>query len=133
MQEVQAVAGVGLLGDRYAFGTGSWNKTTGVGKRQVTLMNDKFIQGSTFGPQHTRRNIITRDIELMWLIGREFTIGAARFRGVKYCDPCQRPSKLSAIEDFTGTFQDSGGLIAEVLDGGLIKVGDAIIPPPRGY
>ncbi len=93
-----------------------------------------FIEGSGFTPEETRRNIVTRDVELMWLIGREFQIGEARFRGLKYCDPCQRPSKLSGkFVDFTRSFHDRGGLISEVIVSGLIRRGDAIIPPHRGY
>ncbi len=70
----------------------------------------------------------------MWLIGREFQIGMARFRGVKYCDPCTRPNKLSGRKmNFKETFFDRGGLIAEVVEGGIIKIGDPVIPPPKNY
>lgn len=134
--QVTALKGCGLVGDRYCLGEGSWNKKKGLGNRQVTFINRRFIARTPFKPEHTRRNIVTEGVELMWLIGQEFqigTIGAARFRGVKYCDPCMRPSKLSGIEDFAQTFQDTGGLIAEVLESGLINVGDHILPPPKKY
>ena len=57
------------------------------GRRQVTLINERYVIGSGFMFHETRRNIVTRDTELMYLIGKEFMIGAALMRGVKYCDP----------------------------------------------
>src|SRR6266568_1638623 len=93
VQNIQAIMGQGLEGDRYAVGAGSFNKGR-VGSRQVTLINGLFFKGSGFSLADSRRNIVTMDIELMWLVGREFQIATARFRGVKYCDPCERPSAL---------------------------------------
>lgn len=133
VEAVEAVAGAGLRGDRYCTGQGSFNKGK-PGNRQVTLINARFFPGRSFTYLETRRNIVTDGVELMWLIGREFEIGNARMRGVKYCDPCNRPSKLAGkSESFMENFSDCGGLMAEVLGDGLIRVGDAIIPPPRGY
>jgi MOSC domain-containing protein YiiM len=134
VDEVEAVAGAGLKGDRYATGEGSFNKKTGIVNRQVTLINHIFFAGSDFEYHESRRNIVTEGVELMWLIGREFQIGGARFCGVKYCDPCQRPSKLAGKEQsFMGAFFDRGGIVAQVLEGGIIRVNDSVIPPDKGY
>lgn len=134
MEEVYAMVGKGLLGDRYAAGAGSFNKKIGIGTRQVTLMNARFFEGSGFEYRESRRNIFVRDIELMWLIGREFQIGTARMRGLKYCDPCMQPSKLAnkAIS-FKDIFEDAGGLMTEVIKSGIIGIGDMVIPPPKSY
>ncbi len=131
--EVEAMAGQGLKGDRYATGEGSFNKgKTGV--RQATLMNSIFFEGSGFEFTDSRRNLFVEGVELMWLIGREFKIGTARFLGVKYCDPCNRPSNLTGnSRSFKKAFFDRGGLIAEIIDGGEIKVGDSVIPLPKDY
>ncbi|PCI29216.1 hypothetical protein COB55_02625 [Candidatus Wolfebacteria bacterium] len=133
VNEVEAIAGAGLAGDRYATGEGSFNRNA-VGNRQVTLINGIFFENSPFGYLESRRNIVTLGVELMWLIGREFDIGEARMKGVKYCDPCVRPSKLlNKSEIFSTEFFDRGGLIADILQGGLIKKGDAIILPIKRY
>lgn len=132
VSKAEAIAGCGLKGDRYCVGEGSFNRGN-IGKRQVTFMNRPFLVGSGFKYADTRRNIITVGVELMWLIGREFQIGDARMRGVKYCDPCERPSKLSGKPGFKKAFHDRGGLVAEVLEGGMIEWGNQIIPPPKGY
>lgn len=131
--EVEAIAGAGLKGDRYAEASGSFNKGR-PGKRQVTLMNAVFFPESGFTYTESRRNIITQNVELMWLIGREFKIGEALFKGIKYCDPCDRPTGLAKKDkSFRETFHDRGGLIAEVVQSGTIRTGDAIVPPPKGY
>lgn len=133
LTEVQALAGLGLEGDRYTSGNGSFNRGD-QGTRQVTLMNAIFFTGSGFEFKDSRRNIFTEGVELMWLIGQEFQIGNARFCGLKYCDPCTRPSKLSGnTRSFKEAFFDRGGLIAEIIESGTIKVGDPVIPPPKGY
>lgn len=133
VQEVEAIAGAGLKGDRYGTGNGSFNKGK-PGVRQVTLINGLFFEGTYYEYVESRRNIVTMNVELMWLIGREFSVGEATFQGVKYCDPCERPTKLSKQRrSFKEAFYDRGGLVAVVLKGGTIKTGDQVVPPPRGY
>jgi hypothetical protein len=136
MQEVEAVeaiAGFGLKGDRYASGGGSFNKGK-PGERQVTLINDLFIDGSGFEYVDTRRNISVRGTELMYLIGREFDIDEARMRGIKYCDPCERPNTIAGnSKSFKATFFDRGGLIADVVKSGWIRRGSLVVPPKKGY
>lgn len=133
VSEVEAIAGRGLKGDRYEAGEGSFNKGK-PGTRQVTLMNITFFEGSGFTFIDSRRNILVENVELMYLINREFEIGEAFFRGLKYCAPCERPSKLIGnTRSFKLAFHDRGGLIAEIIGGGIIRVGDLVIPPAKSY
>lgn len=129
MEEVEiaeAIAGAGLAGDRYSTGEGSFNRKR-QGRRQVSLINAIFFENSGFEYFESRRNIVTQGVELMWLIGREFQIGKARFSGQNYCDPCLRPSRLSGkTHKFLEVFSDRGGLIAEIVETGTIKKGDPI-------
>ncbi len=131
--QVLAIAGHGLEGDRYATGNGSFNKGR-QGDRQVTLINKRFFRNSHFWTELSRRNLVIDEVELMRLINKEFRIGPALFRGLKYCEPCTRPSTLAGVvTSFREDFFDRGGLIAEILEGGVIKVNDDVVPPPRGY
>jgi len=133
VEGVKALRGLGLEGDRYATQVGSFNKGR-PGKRQVTLIRAEFIKMSSFKSEETRRNIVISGTPLMELIGKEFRIGEAVFRGVKYCDPCKRPSKLAGTAaNFAEEFSDRGGLVAEIIVEGLICKGDHLIPPPKGY
>lgn len=135
VQQVQAIAGAGLEGDRYARGEGSFNRGR-QGKRQVTLMNTRFFPNSGFEFVDSRRNLFVEGVELMWLRDQdEFGFeGGVRMRGIKYCDPCLKPTKLSGKEaSFKEAFQDCGGLVAEIIVGGVLHVNGVLIPPPKGY
>jgi len=130
INSVVAIAGHGLEGDRYCQGNGSYNKGK-VGKRQVSLLNSRFLMGSGYAHIDTRRNILTTGVPLHSLIGQEFQIGAAVFRGIEPCAPCRMPTvlggeKLKNARPFNVAFDDCGGLLAEVVSGGAISIGDAI-------
>lgn len=134
--EAEAITGCGIKGDRYCEGVGSFNvKRGGKGVRQVSLMNARFFTGTPFEFVDSRRNIITEGVELLWLIhvNKEFHIGKAVFRTIKYLDPCPRPSKLSGKPGFKETFIDCGAIIAEVISGGYFSVGDPVLHTSKGY
>ena len=133
VDSVRAIAGRGLEGDRYASAIGSYNQAR-PGARQVTFMNQRFFAGSGFTHQESRRNIAVLGVELMWLIGRMFHIGGVKFEGLKYCDPCARPGRLIGSNlSFAEAFSDRGGLVADILTDGVIRVGDVLVPPPKRY
>ncbi len=133
LQEVLAEQGNGLCGDRYQNGGGSYNQGR-PDKRQVTLINAVFFEGSGFAPVESRRNLVVHSVELMDLIDKEFKVGNAVLKGVKYCDPCLIPSRMAGkSRSFREAFFDRGGLVAEVIQTGIIKVGDWVIPPKKDY
>jgi MOSC domain-containing protein YiiM len=92
-EEVKAVAGQGLEGDRYFDGTGHWSGHPGV-SREVTLIEIEAIEALerekniAIAPAAARRNIVTRGVPLNHLVGREFQVGAVRLRGTRLCEPC---------------------------------------------
>jgi MOSC domain-containing protein YiiM len=124
---VDAVEGRGLRGDRFFE-----NPPRDKPGREVTLIEAEAIEavraeGIEFGMGESRRNIVTRDVPLNHLVGREFTVGAVRLRGVRLCEPC------TYLEGLTGKnvrepLLHRGGLRAEIVAGGPIKVGDAVEP-----
>lgn len=135
--DVKAITGAGLEGDRYGMALGSWNEGK-PGKRQVSFIanEDVLNVNSTIKVPYraceTRRNILTSGVDLMNLIGKEFTIGTVKFRGIEYCNPCDRPDKLSGNKGFKTMFEHTAGILAEVLTDGVIKVGATIKIVPEG-
>ena len=129
VDSVVVIAGSGLDGDRYSTGNGTWNKDK-AGSRQVSFINIRSFNGTGFTPADSRRNIVVNCMELMTLINKTFMIGDVKFRGVKYCSPCDRPDNLavknSGKDGFVDKFCERGGLLAEVLVGGKISVNDVI-------
>lgn len=127
---VRAVAGQGLEADRYATGNGVKPGKAG-GKRAATLIEAEAIEalGQEYdvriGPGESRRNIATRGVALNHLVGRTFQIGDAVMRGVELCEPCNYLESLTQPGVRAGLVH-RGGLRAEILESGMIKVGDAI-------
>ncbi len=131
LQEVQAVKGRGLAGDRYCNRVGSYSHNPGP-DREVTLIEAEAIEamerdyGTTLESKDSRRNITTRGVPLNHLVqGREFTIGAVRMRGLRVCEPCANLVKLTGKNVMQGLVH-RGGLRAQVLEGGAIRVGDTV-------
>ena len=140
MQQVRALQGKGLEGDRYAEGRGIFQKPGGrEAIRHVSLITQEAIEAVNaksaseseraiqFQASDTRRNLITVGIDLSDLVGKKFKIGKVEMRGIELCTPCKRPSQLSGKEGFKAAFENRGGLRAEILDDGLLTVGDVII------
>jgi MOSC domain-containing protein YiiM len=130
LSEVRAVPGRGLEGDRYFYGQGTWfqpNKPN----REVTLIELEALEGVRreyaleIHPSETRRNILTQGVPLNHLVGREFRIGEARLRGLKLCEPCDYLEKLVGKKVCLPLLH-RGGLRAQILDPGMIRVGDTI-------
>ena len=124
------VTGRGLQGDRYHEGIGTYSTHPGSG-REVTLIESESREGLRrengvgLDPAPARRNIVTRALALNHLVGREFTVGEARLRGTRLCDPCARLETVSAPGAWRGLIH-RGGLRAEVVSGGMIRVGDSV-------
>src|SRR6185437_14343336 len=126
VEQAEAIPGSGLDGDRHALGTGTF--ASGVPGSALTLIEAEVCK--SFEPELTadehRRNLVTRGIELNGLVGREFRIGDVRCRGVRLCEPCV------VIERYTDRpvprpLVHRGGLRADLLEPGSIRVGDAIV------
>ena len=128
--QVQAVPGSGLQGDRYARQAGTFTKKKSP-TNQVTLIEVEAIESFAreaavdFSPGDSRRNIVTRGIRLNELVGQEFCLGDVRLRGLKLCPPCTHLAALTTRAVLPG-LKDRGGLRAQILNEGTIRVGDPI-------
>ena len=129
-ERVNALAGAGLEGDRYAEGKGTFSKPSP--DRHVTLIESEALEavqrdyGIEVSAQATRRNLVSSGAYLNHLVGRVFRVGEARLRGVELCEPCALLEKEAGVAGARGALLHRGGLRAEILDGGSIAVGDPI-------
>jgi MOSC domain-containing protein YiiM len=128
---VTAIAGVGLEGDRYAARQGSFSAQDKPG-RQITLVEAEAIEalerelGLVLAPGETRRNVVTRGVALNHLVGRDFSVGGARLRGHELCEPCATLARMTGKPVILAGLVHRGGLRAEILEGGQIRVGDEV-------
>jgi MOSC domain-containing protein YiiM len=129
--EVRAVPGQGLEGDRYFSGTGTFSPERQKPDFEITFIEQENIEafaresGLPFTSLHARRNIVTEGVSLNDLAGKEFYVGEVRIRGIRLCEPCTYLAKISFPETLKGLVH-KGGLRAQILSEGLIRVGDAI-------
>lgn len=97
---VRVVAGKGIEGDRY------FGRADEPGQN-VTFIEAEEIEafqralGRPIDLSLTGRNIVTRGVRLNDLVGREFGVGAVRFRGVELCEPCSGLGRALASPDLT--------------------------------
>jgi MOSC domain-containing protein YiiM len=133
VDEVMACAGLGLMGDRY-FGVAAHFDA------QVSLIAAEVLEALAqmlhqtesnvlpLNPMATRRNIVTRGINLNQLIGQEFTIEArgqvVHLEGAKPCSPCAWMD--AALGSGAHAFlRGRGGLRARILSDGPLFRGPA--------
>ena len=117
--EVECAAGHGIRGDRYFDFKDDY-------KGQITffslevfeeLCNALQLQGCS--PAATRRNVITRGVNLNNLVEMQFEVQGVHFRGIEECRPCywmERALAPGAYEFLKGR----GGLRAKILSDGRL-------------
>ena len=139
LEAVHAISGRGLEGDRYFVRQGTFFKREKERPDQeITLIEQEALEALArdynveLAGSEARRNIVTCGVSLNHLVGREFTVGQARLRGIRLCEPCGHLERLTGLKLKGLTHR--GGLRAQVLGGGEIRVGDVVSElagPPR--
>ena len=123
IEEAVLEAGSGIRGDRYA--------GLGIPGTHITFISAEGIEamvqrtGIPLAPAETRRNVLTRGVDVNALVGRRFRVGDAMCEGVKPCTPCDHLESLTRPGVRSG-LSGEGGLRADVLVGAVIHPGDRI-------
>ena len=132
VENVRAVPGKGLEGDRYFKRTESSAGQARTGPdREITLIEIEALEalkrdyGVELGPGEARRNVLTRGVALAHLVGRTFQVGKVHLQGIRLCEPCDHLAELTGKEVRPGLVH-RGGLRAQILTEGEIRVGDSI-------
>jgi len=122
---VRAIPGRGLEGDRHVDGRGTF--PSGLPGSALTLIEDEVC--ASFSPplaaHEHRRNLVTRGIDLNALVGHEFSVGDVRCRGMRLCEPCTVVERY-ADRPVLRALVHRGGLRADILEPGTIRVGDPV-------
>jgi MOSC domain-containing protein YiiM len=121
----QALAGRGLEGDRHVTGKGTF--PSGPPGSALTLIEAEVCESFTppLAPDEHRRNLVTRGIDLNALVGHEFLVGQVQCRGTRLCEPCTVVDGY-ASRPILRPLVHRGGLRADILEDGEIRVGDAV-------
>jgi MOSC domain-containing protein YiiM len=125
VERIRAFAGCGLEGNRY-FEEGARPG------RALTLIAAEALEalaleaGIELTAAETRRNVLTRGIDLNALVGRRFRVGQIECRGIELCEPCSHLESLTQPGVIRGLVHRAG-LNADILEDGEIAVGDPVI------
>ena len=129
VDEVRAVEGCGIEGDRYCAGTGFWTRYGDV--CEVTLIEGEDLDyieselGIGVKNGEHRRNIVTRGIKLGDLRRKKFRVGETVLEYDRPRPPCRHVQDLSE-RGMTRALKGRGGICARVVLAGSIRVGDVI-------
>ena len=125
VQRVRLVSGRGVEGDRYyaPAGAGSGEALTLIAAEALEGL--EADTGIRLSAADSRRQVLTRGIDLNALVGREFTVGSVRCRGVELCEPCAHLQSVTQEGVLKGLVH-RGGLRADVLNDGDVAVGDPV-------
>src|SRR6185295_6242130 len=127
VDEVRAIPGRGLEGDRYFDNKGREPAP----RRELTLIEAEAIEALKneldveYSLSDSRRNVVTRGVPLNHLVGKEFWVGEVKAHGIMLCEPCAHLQQLTIRQVLPGLIH-RGGLRAQILTEGTIRVGEAI-------
>jgi len=131
VDEINAVSGKGLVGDRYFNRIGTYSSQINPG-RQVTLIELETIEALKrdlnieLGLGESRRNIVTHGIALNHLIGKRFLVGTILMLGTRLCEPCGY-LESTTYKGVRRALEHRGGLNAQILKDGILNKGDSLI------
>lgn len=130
-KKVTLHAGLGILGDRWYSSSHSrqGKNITLVAAEEVDRYNEKYKQHIKYDA--TRRNIVTRGIDVNLLVNKTFSVGSVILRGVELCEPCcvlgaNLANDTIGAPEVVKAFWHRGGLRADIISSGDIHVGDSI-------
>jgi len=133
VNQIRAIAGKGLEGDRYWKGEGFYSWFEGP-LREVSLIEAEVLERLAhdhhivLAPGEPRRNIVTQGVPLGHLIGRTFRVGTVLMRGVEICEPCKHLVDVTGKKTLLSALIHRGGLHAQILSDGMIQINDLIEP-----
>ena len=125
------VPGRGIEGDHHHA------QPSGVPASEVTFIEAETVEafnaatGLGVDAAGTRRNVLTRGVELNPLVGQRFVVGTAVLEGLEPCDPCatlgmRLATPAVSSPEVVRALAGRGGLRARVVEGGVIAPGDDI-------
>jgi MOSC domain-containing protein YiiM len=127
VERVRAYAGRGLHGNRYFWEGGDAPPGRGVTLIAAEAVDAVALEGNlSIEPAATRRNVLTRGIDVNELVGKRFRIGDVECEGVELCEPCAHLESLTQPGVIKALVR-RGGLNADILSDGEISIGDPVV------
>ena len=106
--------------------------------RQLTMFDAGALRrlqessGLVLTPELTRRNVLVEGLDLNGLVGQELVVGVDGVRVFvhRLTVPCQNLERRAALPGLEEALWNDGGISCEIVQGGVISVGDTVEPVP---
>ncbi|MGH3070961.1 MAG: MOSC domain-containing protein [Gaiellaceae bacterium] len=96
-------------------------------KREVLFVSRQHLDALGVAPGAIRENLTIDGVDVHeWEIGQQVRVGDALFEITMVCDPCHKMDELR--EGLRAELEGRRGMLARVVEGGSVAVGDAVEP-----
>ena len=125
VDKIELLPGKGIVGDRHFQDNNDVrNQVTLIESENIDYYNNKFKTDYSY--IDFRRNVVTKGIQLNNLVGKKLLIGNVKVQGHDLCRPCKHLEETLKGKDVIKEFLRRGGLRCEILNSGIITIGDEI-------
>ena len=94
-------------------------------RREVLLVSKEHLEAVGVRPGAIRENVTVEGADVQsWPVGQHVRVGRALLEITMVCDPCHRMDELR--EGLRAELDDKRGMLAHVVEGGEIALGDPI-------
>ena len=125
VKQISLLAGKGIIGDLHFHEYNDARKQiTLIESENIDYYNKKFNLNIPY--LSFKRNIITKGIQLNDLVGKKLMIGKVELKGIDLCRPCKNLQEILKQNNIIKEFLRRGGLRCEIINNGIINVGDLI-------
>ena len=125
VKQISLLAGKGIVGDLHFH---EYNDA----RKQLTLIESENIDyyNKNFNLNNPYLifiiNIITNGIQLNDFVNKKLLIGKVELKGIDLCRPCKNLQEILRQNNIIKEFLRKGGLRCQILNNGIINVGDLI-------
>ncbi|HWQ90843.1 MAG TPA: MOSC domain-containing protein [Clostridia bacterium] len=121
VDQVECVAGRGLMGDRFFDFKADYKGQVTFFSREVFAQVCGELGLQNVSPAVTRRNVLVSGADLNGMVGTEFEIQGIRFLGVEECRPCHWMNQAFHHDQAETRLKGRGGLRARILSTGTLR------------
>ena len=94
-------------------------------RREVLLVSKEHLDALGVAPGAIRENVTVEGADVQaWPVGQRVRVGEALLEVTMVCDPCHRMDELR--DGLRAQLHDRRGMLAHVVEGGEIALGDPI-------